>query len=66
MKRIFFVMLLLFLLCLCIPSQPAMKAPEAIRKADGDWLKAVQSKDLVKVLAFTGMMPRGFCAILLR
>jgi len=48
MKRIFFVIPLLFLLCLGIQSQPAMKAPEAIRKADGDWLKAVQSKDLVK------------------
>jgi len=52
MKKIFFVIPLLFLLCLGIQSQPAMKAAEAIRKADGDWLKAVQSKDLVKVLAF--------------
>jgi ketosteroid isomerase-like protein len=52
MRKIFFVIPLIFLLFQGIQSQPAMKGPEAIRKADGDWLKAIQSKDLVRVLAF--------------
>lgn len=42
----------LILFVYAFQSQTAMDGPEAIRKADGDWLKAVQSKDIIKVLAF--------------
>jgi len=52
MKRIPVVILSLVLLCLGIQSQTAMSGPEEIRKSDGDWLKAVQSKDVAKVLSF--------------
>jgi len=52
MRRIIFAIPLSFLVCFGFQSQTAMNAPEALRKADGDWLKAVQAKDIVKVLSF--------------
>jgi ketosteroid isomerase-like protein len=52
MRRIYFVILLLFPLCFGFQSQPTIEAPDAIRKADADWLRAVQSQDIVKVLSF--------------
>ena len=54
MRKLLCVIPLAVLICFvcAFQSQTAMDGPEAIRKADGDWLKAVQSKDIIKVLAF--------------
>jgi uncharacterized protein (TIGR02246 family) len=52
MKRVSYVISLLSLLCIGSFSQITGKASEEIRKADSEWLKAVQAKDVNKVLSF--------------
>ena len=54
MRKVLYGVPLAVLLCFSFgfQSQTTMNVLEAIRKADGDWLKAVQSKDIAKVLSF--------------
>jgi len=63
MKKLFMVLPLVFLLCFtfgCQQGEEVAEEPvvdveaemEAVRKADSDWLKAIQEKDIDRVLSF--------------
>jgi len=54
MKKLIFSvsLVLLFSFGFAFQNQTAMDRSEAIRKVDGEWMKSVQSKDIVKILSF--------------